>query len=176
MLAAGALGLCLRQEHEAEAAIALQQRAQAWLDRQPPDGRVDIDAIARHRLEADGELNLLGLLEPLLALRRPGCGERRRRPRSVRAAQFHIALALALTDWVCRTMPANPAPFAVALSGGCFHNGLLREYLQRQLARHGATLLTTAEPGDATLALGQAWVAAWHNWPTAGTMAASHPD
>ena len=173
--AAGALGLCLRQEHEAEAAIALQQRAQAWLDRQPPDGLADIDAIARHRLEADGELNLLGLLEPLLA-----CGD----PAAARdddalgraAAQFHIALALALTDWVCRTMPANPARFAVALSGGCFHNGLLREYLQRQLARNGATLLTTAEPGDATLALGQAWVAAWQLANgRAGTMAASHP-
>ena len=73
-------------------------------------------------------------------------------------------------------MHANPAPFAVALSGGCFHNGLLREYLQRQLARHGATLLTTAEPGDATLALGQAWVAAWQlTNGRAGTMAASHP-
>jgi hydrogenase maturation protein HypF len=48
--AAAALGLCLRQSHEAEAAIALQQCAQAWLDRQPPGVLADIDAVTRHRL------------------------------------------------------------------------------------------------------------------------------
>ena len=69
--AAAALGLCLRQSHEAEAAIALQQCAQAWLDHQPPEVLADIDAVARHRLGPDGELNLLGLLEPLLALGDP---------------------------------------------------------------------------------------------------------
>ncbi len=158
--AAAALGVCLRQDHEAEAAIALQQRAQAWLDRQPPDGLADIDAVARHRLEPDGELNLLGLLEPLLA-----CGD----PATARdgdavgraAAQFHVALAAALADWVCHAVAADGAPFVVALSGGCFHNGLLRAQLQRKLAQRGGSTLTTAEPGDATLALGQAWVAAW---------------
>jgi hydrogenase maturation factor HypF (carbamoyltransferase family) len=58
-------------------------------------------------------------------------------------------------------MPADPAPFVVALSGGCFHNGLLRDHLQRKLAQRGGAILATTEPGDATLALGQAWVAAW---------------
>ena len=158
--AAAALDVCLRQDHEAEAAIALQQRAQAWLDRQPPDGLADIDAVARHRLEPDGELNLLGLLEPLLA-----CGD----PATARdgdavgraAAQFHVALAAALADWVCHAVAADGAPFVVALSGGCFHNSLLRAQLQRKLAQRGGSTLTTSEPGDATLALGQAWVAAW---------------
>jgi hypothetical protein len=51
--AAAALGLCLRQSHEAEAAIALQLCAQAWLDRQPPGDLADIDAVARHRLGPD---------------------------------------------------------------------------------------------------------------------------
>ena len=162
--AAAALGLCLRQSHEAEAAIALQQCAQAWLDHQPPAVLADIDAVVRHRLGPDGELNLLGLLEPLLApLLALGDPAAKRDDDAIgrAAAQFHISLATALTDWVCRTMPADPAPFGVALSGGCFHNGLLRDHVQRKLAQRGGATLTTTEPGDATLALGQAWVAAW---------------
>ena len=159
--AAAALGLCLRQSHEAEAAIALQQCAQAWLDRQPPGVLADIDAVTRHRLGLDGELNLLGLLEPLLALGDPAA-KRDDDAIGRAAAQFHLSLATALTDWVCRTMPADPAPFVVALSGGCFHNGLLRDHVQRKLAQRGGATVTTTEPGDATLALGQAWVAAWH--------------
>ena len=55
-------------------------------------------------------------------------------------------------------MPADPEPFVVALSGGCFHNGLLRDHVQRKLAQRGGATVTTTEPGDATLALGQAWV------------------
>ncbi|MBK6929236.1 MAG: carbamoyltransferase HypF [Comamonadaceae bacterium] len=159
--AAAALGLRLRQRHEAEAAVALQQCAQAWLDRHAPGVVADIDAVARHRLSADGELNVLGLLEPLLALGDP-VAKRDDDAIGRAAAQFHISLASALTDWVCRTMPADPAPFVVALSGGCFHNGLLRDHVQRKLAQRGGAILATTEPGDATLALGQAWVAAWH--------------
>jgi hydrogenase maturation protein HypF len=159
--AAAALGLCLRQSHEAEAAIALQQCAQAWLDRQPPGDLPDLDAVTRHRLGPESELVLLGLLEPLLALGDPAA-KRDDDAIGRAAAQFHISLASALTDWVCRTMPADPEPFVVALSGGCFHNGLLRDHVQRKLAQRGGATVTTTEPGDATLALGQAWVAAWH--------------
>ena len=169
--AAAALGLCLRQRHEAEAAIALQQCAQAWLDRRLPGGIADQDTVARHRLGPDGELNLLGLLEPLLALGDPAA-ERDDDAIGRAAARFHVALACALADWVCRAMPESPAPFAVALSGGCFHNGLLRDQVQRKLAPRGGLTLTTTEPGDATLALGQAWVAAWDvTHGRAGTMA-----
>jgi hydrogenase maturation protein HypF len=152
--------VCLRQGHEAEAAIALQQRAQAWLDRQPPDGLADLDAVARHRLCPEGELKLLGLLEPLLALGDP-VAVRDEDAVGRAAAQFHLSLAAALADWICHAVAADGAPFVVALSGGCFHNGLLREQLQRKLAQRGGSTLTTAEPGDATLALGQAWVATW---------------
>ena len=159
--AAAALGLRLHQRHEAEAAIALQQCAQAWLDRRQPDDRLNLDAVALHHFGLDGELNLLGLLEPLLVAGDPA-GKRDDDTIGRAAAQFHIALASALTDWVCRATPENPARFAVALSGGCFHNGLLRERVQRNLAQRGGVTLTTTEPGDATLALGQAWVAAWH--------------
>jgi hydrogenase maturation protein HypF len=127
----------------------------------PPGVLADIDAVARHRLGPDGELNVLGLLEPLLALGDPAA-KRDDDAIGRAAAQFHISLATALTDWVGRTMPADPAPFVVALSGGCFHNGLLRDHLQRKLAQRGGAILATTEPGDATLALGQAWVAAWH--------------
>ena len=108
---------------------------------------------------------MLGLLEPLLA---PGDPAAKRDDDAIgrAAAQFHLSLATALADWVCSTMPADPAPFVVAFSGGCLHNGLLRDELQRQLSRQlsrrGGTTLSTAQPGDATLALGQAWVAAWH--------------
>ncbi|HPL79946.1 MAG TPA: hypothetical protein PKY40_13135, partial [Burkholderiaceae bacterium] len=159
--AAAALGLCLHQSHEAEAAITLQLCAQAWLDRQPPGDLPDLDAVTRHRLGPESELVLLGLLEPLLALGDPAA-KRDDDAIGRAAAQFHISLASALTDWVCRTMPADPEPFVVALSGGCFHNGLLRDHVQRKLAQRGGATVTTTEPGDATLALGQAWVAAWH--------------
>ena len=140
--------------------LADEQCTQAWLAGRSSGALAELDAAAMHRLGPDGELALFGLLEPLLAIGDPAVA-RDEDAVGRAAARFHGALATALADWVCHAMPADGAPFVVALSGGCFHNGLLREQLQRKLAQHGGSTLTTAEPGDATLALGQAWVAAW---------------
>jgi hydrogenase maturation protein HypF len=49
----------------------------------------------------------------------------------------------------------------VALGGGCFFNRLLATGLRRELEKLGLRVLAPIKlvPGDAGLALGQAWVA-----------------
>jgi hydrogenase maturation protein HypF len=51
---------------------------------------------------------------------------------------------------------------AIALSGGCFYNRILRRRMQDALTQAGLTVHLPADSayGDAGLALGQAWVAA----------------
>ena len=142
--AAGALGLSVRQAHEAEAAIALERSATAWLDAHP-DFNVEWPS-----------LDLGPLVAELFDLRAEG-GEAIARG----AARFHLALA----DALARHAAAAAACWrtdCVVLSGGCLGNGILRRALHSRFERAG---LRVAEPGeegcgDAGLALGQAWVAA----------------
>jgi hydrogenase maturation protein HypF len=49
----------------------------------------------------------------------------------------------------------------VAWGGGCFHNALLSLRLREELAQRGIRVLAPERvpPGDAGIALGQAWVA-----------------
>lgn len=148
--AAGALDLSTRQSHEAEAAIALERAAAAWLADHEPEplaGLVDPEHL-RH-------LDLRPLLERLFSWPAPqhNAGEA--------AAWFHVSLAQGLADWAgaaarktgCRT---------VCLGGGCFFNAVLRERVTRGLERQGLRVLSPQAHGcgDGALALGQAWVAA----------------
>lgn len=144
--AAGLLGVCEVMRFEAEAAIALERLA------------ADHGAVAAEadtwRLESDGVLDLLPLLVRLAD-----------EPDAARgAARFHATLVAALAAWVLRAAEqgVERGSETVVLCGGCFHNRILAAGLARVLRERGLTVLEARElsPGDAGLALGQAWVAA----------------
>ncbi|WP_326542910.1 Kae1-like domain-containing protein [Pseudorhodoferax sp.] len=133
--AAAALGLAPARQAEAEAAIALEQAATAWLEVHPMPG-----------LPAP-TLDLYPLVATLFDEADTGRG----------AALFHGALAAGLVD-AARGAGARH----LVLGGGCFHNRLLSRLVAEAAAAAG---ITTERPravdcGDAGLALGQAWLAA----------------
>lgn len=147
--AAGLLGVCEVMQYEAEAAITLERVAACY---QATHGEPAAEADAWH-IGADGCLNLLPLLARLADEQDAARG----------AARFHATLIAALEDWVMRAA-ADAAPPAVVLSGGCFHNRILSAGLADRLRARGLTVLEAQQlsPGDAALALGQAWVALHH--------------
>ena len=141
--AAAALGLCVTQQGEAEAAMTLEALAADWLQRNP-----GFDT-------AWNSLDLYALLGSLLAVDQADTEAVARG-----AAAFHLGLAdglaaaaiVAAKQRNCRN---------VVLGGGCLVNRVLRQRLVAALLRAGLTV-HSAEPaasGDAHLALGQAWVA-----------------
>jgi hydrogenase maturation protein HypF len=142
--AAGALGLSVRQSAEAEAAIALERLAAAALRAEP-----SIDA-------GPQGLDLAALVAGLLDVERGDAAAVARG-----AARFHVALADGLAD-AAAGHAATLGARRVVLGGGCFANAVLRERLSAGLRARGlAVHLPDAKRcGDATLAIGQAWVAA----------------
>ena len=157
--AAGVLGLSVRQREEAEAAIALERCAAAWLERHP-EGVAGVGPRVR---EGDGERRVgdLGgavwaLFEALLAVDgqdAEACGRG--------AALFHAGLADALADATVAAA-ARCGLHDVAFGGGCFFNRLLSQRLSARLTAAGLRVHRpqAVSCGDAGLALGQAWVAA----------------
>jgi hydrogenase maturation protein HypF len=146
--AAGALGLSVRQSHEAEAAIALEQAAARWLaggrePRQPDPVLAD----------AAGVLDLRPLIAPLFDAAADA--------RDEAAAGFHAALAASLAGWAAAAARRRGV-VTVCLGGGCFANALLTERVTRLLQAQDLRVLRPRQHacGDAALALGQAWVAA----------------
>ena len=146
--AAGALGLSVRQSHEAEAAIALEQAAMRWLaggrePRQPDPALAD----------AAGVLDLRPLIAPLFDTATDSHDEA--------AAGFHAALAASLAGWAAAAAQRCGVA-TVCLGGGCFANALLTERVTQLLQAQGLRVLRPRQQvcGDAALALGQAWVAA----------------
>ncbi|MBV8619281.1 MAG: carbamoyltransferase HypF [Curvibacter sp.] len=151
--AAGALGLSLRQSHEAEAAMALEQAARRWLAAQDHTARPAQPLPGLPSLE---RLDLRPLLAPLFDTA-PGRIDEA-------AAGFHLGLADALAAWVLRAVQ-DTGCHTLCLGGGCFLNQVLSESLCHRLAGQGLRVLRpqTLSCGDAGLALGQAWVAARHD-------------
>lgn len=141
---AGLLGLSVVQREEAEAAVALEGAAAAWLTAHPqaaapPGATLDLLAwlpAAIDAADADGDTGRA-------------------------AAAFHLGLAQALADAAARAARARGVA-TVVLGGGCFYNRLLAERVPALLAAHGlpAVLPRAVGCGDAGLAVGQAWVAA----------------
>ncbi|MBL8341337.1 MAG: carbamoyltransferase HypF [Rubrivivax sp.] len=171
--AAGALGLNLRQVHEAEAAMALEGAASAWLQ-----AEAELPPVA-----GLATLDLRPLVTSLLDETDAGRG----------AARFHLALARSLVGAVQAeahraahtTAPdAGPPasgnrPIDVVLGGGCFFNRLLSRLVEEGLAAAGCRVWRprSVGVGDAGLALGQAWVAALQLAARrAGTSARSAPE
>jgi hydrogenase maturation protein HypF len=151
--AAAALGLCMYQQQEAEAAIALQTAAQTWLT--DSGARQDRQHIA-HDVDVRSEvLDIRPLLTRLFDDRTNG-------PEAA-SAWFHLALGQALAEWAA--LAAREAGTRiVCLGGGCFANSILTQAVTSNLEQRGlrALLPLANSCGDAGLALGQAWVAAHH--------------
>ena len=143
--ASGLLGLCRRMQMDAEGAIKLEQAA---TERIACDGWPAPMADA-WRIE-DGVLDLSPLLGALADEVEAGRG----------AALFHATLAAALADWSMRACE-RAAIDTLAIGGGCFFNRLLSARLRDLLETVGIRVLAPRNlvPGDAGLALGQAWVA-----------------
>jgi hydrogenase maturation protein HypF len=78
------------------------------------------------------------------------------------AAHFHIALANTLAQAITAGAQRHNTR-QVVLGGGCFVNQTLRHLLEAQLQQNGMTILAprSTDLGDAGLALGQAWIAAF---------------
>jgi len=146
--AAGALGLCLHQSDEAQAAIALEAAAQRWLVQHP-------EAEASHGAAIDSHNNLMleALLAPLFGVEKGHQDQA--------AAGFHLGLSDALADWAIRAATARGSR-TVCLGGGCFFNRILRERVTSRLQAEGLSVYRPLDKGcgDGGLALGQAWVAA----------------
>lgn len=148
--AAGLLGLSTVMKVEAEAAIALEQAAQRYVDARGPE------AAQREVLErgwcydADGHLDLRLLLATLV-----DAGDVERA-----AARFHGTVAAALADWVTRAAARRDVG-TVAFAGGCFFNRIVRADLRDRLTCAGLRVLepTALLPGDTAIAFGQAVIA-----------------
>jgi hydrogenase maturation protein HypF len=178
---AGLLGVCWWQTEEAQAATALEQLAAQWLsDNSAP--MLDAELI-------EAGLNLDVLLHRLLAWMAGLSGHATRHAapsdlgpatppsdavylaaQSAAAALFHVALADALARAAIHAAQQHQIR-AIALSGGCFYNRILRTRMVDMLTQAGLTVHLPIDGafGDAGLALGQAWVAAHvlHSAPSA---------
>jgi hydrogenase maturation protein HypF len=152
---AGLLGVCWWQTEEAQAAIALEQLAAQWLSENAAP-LLDDDLIA-------AGLNLDVLMRQLLALMAglEADPAAYRAMQAQAAALFHVALADALARAAIAAAQQNSL-HAVALSGGCFFNRIVRGRMVGTLTQAGLTVHLPADGayGDAGLALGQAWIAA----------------
>ena len=172
--AAGLLGICEVMQFEAEAAIALEKlaaqrpaptvdpahwriaeaesKAQAWTG--GADADADAGSIGPWTAAETTSIALELDLHPLL-LRLADETDA-----ALGAARFQATLAVALEDWVARAATLTGCS-TVVLCGGCLHNRLLADALSARLPARGLETLGALRlsPGDAGLALGQAWVA-----------------
>jgi len=143
---AGLLGLCDRMHYEAQAAMLLEQAATGHIERHGwPEPMLN-----GWRLSPDGQLDLLPLLA---ALTQTSDADQS-------SARFHATLVAGLGDWVGQAAQASGLS-TVAWGGGCFLNSLLSYGLRQNLEQAGLTVLAPRRlsPGDASIAVGQAWVA-----------------
>lgn len=141
--AAAALGLHARAQRDAEAAMALEAEAARWL--------------AAHA--APPPASTLAELPTEVAALFDLPAERR----GEAAARFHLRLADALAH-AAAAAALEYGVRCVVLGGGCFANRVLSQRLAERLDAAGLRVLhpgTVSGCGDAGLALGQAWVAAW---------------
>jgi hydrogenase maturation protein HypF len=142
------LGLCERNRHEAEAAMALEAAAASGLTRPysfdagERDGRIRMSLIpAITEIVAD-----VGSGKPVASI----------------AARFHETVARMLAEAAAIACELSDIDI-VALSGGCFANRILLTRLVELLEQRRVRVLHHREVpcGDGGIALGQAVAAAW---------------
>jgi hydrogenase maturation protein HypF len=157
--AAAALGLCVRQQDEAQAAMALEEAARRWLSQHP---FADITTAHASVVHEDHGLYTLDLRPLWVSLLETPASQVDTPTWQVdeAAAGFHEGLIAGLIDWV-QAVSQRTACKRVCLGGGCFFNHILRKGLTQRLQALGFEVYQpAAQFGDAGLALGQAWVAA----------------
>ena len=149
---AGLLGLSIRQAHEAQAAVALEQAATRHLKQH----HVAVDP-TNWTISPGGEIDL----RPLLRSEVLDVDVHDAQAVEAAAACFHLTLAGALCAHAVAQAHLQQVR-DVALGGGCFFNRILTHRIVSQLESAGLNVLQTKSLscGDAGLALGQAWVAA----------------
>jgi hydrogenase maturation protein HypF len=143
--AAGLLGICAIQSHEAQAAIQLQQLAEHY---------GETGAVADgYCIDADNHLDFSPLLVTMADY--PDVTHA--------AALFHATLVAGLATWVEHAVKQHSIS-RLALGGGCFHNAVLRNGLIQRLASTSFNVFNGQQilPDDSAIALGQAWVALQH--------------
>jgi hydrogenase maturation protein HypF len=142
------LDICRQNSHEAEAAVKLQAAAETRVGR-------PLRVERRPLPEGGFEWDAARLVRELCV--RKGAGE----DAAQLAADFHATVASMLAEAAVE-QSARTGLSRVALSGGCFLNGVLLRDVREILRRSGLTVLehTRVSCGDAGLALGQAMVAA----------------
>ncbi len=138
---ASLLGVRQRIDYEGQAAIELEALADS------------VDATAgpelRLAVRVDGVIDPAGMLRAMVSALRAGVQP------AVLAAEFHQAVAVAVTEAVRKT--AGPVRL-VGLTGGVFQNVLLLRGCRQRLQQAGFEVLThhAVPPNDGGLALGQA--------------------
>src|SRR5450830_1922116 len=133
-------------KYEAQAAILLEQAATRFIETHGWPAPMP----AGWTITRDQQLDLLPLLASL-----DGAADV-----DQAAARFHATLVAGLADWVMQAAELSGLTTLV-WGGGCFLNSLLSFGLRQNLEQRGITVLAPAQtsPGDAGIALGQAWVA-----------------
>jgi hydrogenase maturation protein HypF len=141
---ASLLGVRQRIDYEGQAAIELEALAESMGDTAGPELRL---AVRR-----DGVIDPAGMLRAMVSALRAGVLP------AVLAAEFHRAVAVAVTEAVLEA--AGPVRL-VGLTGGVFQNVLLLGGCRQRLQQAGFEVLThhTVPPNDGGLALGQAAIA-----------------
>ena len=144
--ASGLLGLCDQMDYEAQAAIFLEQAASRHIELHGWPRAMD----SGWSISSDGQLDLLPLLATL----------DQTADVDQAAALFHATLVDALANWVARAAEAGGVK-TLSWGGGCFLNSLLSLGLRQNLENGGITVLAPRQlsPGDASIAVGQAWIA-----------------
>lgn len=168
--AAFILGVCDRNAQEADAAIALERAAHEATDNlkdgtEPwpyviESSRDTVHAATPRELIC---MSILPAIPAMISEVEHGVSPQRL------AQRFHETVARMLADGVERACAAANVSF-VALSGGCFANRILLSRVRELLESRGIRVLynLVASRGDAGLAIGQAYVAAWHARTTIG--------
>jgi hydrogenase maturation protein HypF len=147
---AALLGLCDRNRHEAEAAMAVEAAARGEAEIAEPfayDVSHENDSV---------RMSVVPLIRDVVTARDAGVAT------STIAARFHETIARMLTDAARRT-GARRGVSRVALSGGCFANRRLLSRTLALLESHDLQVLYHRQVpcGDGGVSLGQAVVASW---------------
>ncbi len=138
---ASLLGVRQRIDYESQAAIELEALADSIGDTAGPALRLAV--------RVDGVIDPAGMLRAMVLALRAGVQP------AVLAAEFHQAVAVAVTEAVRKA--AGPIRL-VGLTGGVFQNVLLLRACRQRLQQAGFEVLIhqTVPPNDGGLALGQA--------------------
>ena len=149
--AAGVLGISIKQQFEAQAAIELEKMAAIYLA-----VHGELQQTTHSVLDAGGTLDLRPLLTVMFAL----ADSNNLQAIARGAALFHLTLVSALAEWADQAARCHHTQ-TVVFGGGCFLNRIITARLRAELDRRGlrAVMPQAVSCGDAGLALGQAWVA-----------------